>query len=184
MILCKLEANIPILQHKEYSFISLISQLQKNELWVIMDQVLQVVRLREYCYLALMETNKGISKSILIWLIWFLFQKLRVLRTSSESSCYLSKQSILRQLNNQWNMMEFIFQICTIYNIQHWCLIFSLFIGFKTSKFIYFHGEFIVSNMSLRSIKEWFCLFLLTFYWAAVCHKWHFDRVYWFPWKL
>ena len=139
----------------------------------------QGLRLRDDRDLALNKTNKGILKSILIWLIWFLFQKLRVLRTSSESSCYLSKQSILRQLNNQWNMMEFIFQI-------HWCLIFFLFIGFKTwnSKFIYFHGEFTVSNMSLRSIKEWFCLFLLTFYWAAVCHKWHFDRVYWFPWKL
>ena len=57
-----------------------------------------------------------------------------------------------------------------ISNIQ--CLIF-LFIGFKTwnSKFIYFHGEFTVSNMSLRSIKEWFCLFLLTFYCAAACHE-------------
>ena len=142
----------------------------------------QGLRLRDDRDLALNKTNKGILKSILIWLIWFLFQKLRVLRTSSESSCYLSKQSILRQLNNQWNMMEFIFQI---YNI-HWCLIFFLFIGFKTwnSKFIYFHGEFTVSNMSLRSIKEWFCLFLLTFYRAALCHKWHFDRVYWFPWKL
>ena len=68
------------------------------------------------------ETNKGIFKSILIWLIWFLFQKLRALRTSSESSCYLSKQSILRQLNNQWNMMEFVFQI---YNVWFSCLLVS-----------------------------------------------------------
>ena len=68
------------------------------------------------------ETNKGIFKSILIWLIWFLFQKLRALRTSSESSCYLSKQSIIRQLNNQWNMMEFVFQI---YNVWFSCLLVS-----------------------------------------------------------
>ena len=58
--------------------------------------------------------------------------------------------------------------ISNMYNI-HWCLIFFLFIGFKTSKFIYFHGEYTVSNMSLRSIKEWFCLFLLAFYWAELC---------------
>ena len=59
-----------------------------------------------------------------------------------------------------------------IYISNIYCLIF-LFIGFKTRnfKFIYFHGEFTVSNMSLRSIKEWFCLFLLTFCRAAVCHK-------------
>ena len=68
------------------------------------------------------ETNKGIFKSILIWLLWFLFQKLRALRTSSESSCYLSKQSIIRQLNNQWNMMEFVFQI---YNVWFSCLLVS-----------------------------------------------------------
>ena len=58
--------------------------------------------------------------------------------------------------------------ISNMYN-THWCLIFFLFIGFKTSKFIYFHGEYTVSNMSLRSIKEWFCLFLLAFYWAELC---------------
>ena len=60
-------------------------------------------------------------ESILIWLIGFLFQKWRALRTSSESSSYLSKQRIIRQLNNQWNM-EFIFQI---YIVWFSCLLVS-----------------------------------------------------------
>ena len=57
------------------------------------------------------KDNKGIFKLILIWLIWFLFQKEREsIEDSCRSSSYLSKHSIIRQLNNQWNM-EFIFQI-------------------------------------------------------------------------
>ena len=109
----------------------------------------------------LKETNKGIFELILIWLIWFLFQKERVSRTSSQSSSYLSKHSIIRQLNNQWNM-EFIFQISRLFDfLVYW---------FQNLKFwIYLFPWGVYSFKYESQINQKMVLFISIDFFAVAC---------------
>ena len=120
--------------------------------------------------------------SLFWWYGWFdSFWKAESSKDSSKSSSYLWKPSFIRQLN----ILDRGPPEYGIHISNRVCLI-SLFIGSKFSILNLFisRGSFVFQIWVSDQSENGFVYFYWLFHQQLFSHKWHFDRVYWFLWKL